>query len=136
MQKWCGRAKFLAVSVGCLRGNADITPAHRRAVAIQLQATAVDLLPPAPGQPHRAHRFAGNRPTGASNARHGNGPLRRGMVQRALHHGFGHSLADGAVLHDQLSEQSIPAGAKLLMIPAASGIVTGFLSTTISSLKV
>ncbi|MFI9503022.1 3-oxoacyl-ACP synthase III family protein [Nocardia sp. NPDC052566] len=40
------------------------------------------------------------------------------------------------VLHDQLSEQNIPAGAKLLMIPAASGIVTGFLSTTISSLKV
>ncbi|PXX59169.1 3-oxoacyl-[acyl-carrier-protein] synthase-3 [Nocardia tenerifensis] len=40
------------------------------------------------------------------------------------------------VLHDQLSEQNIPAGSKLLMIPAASGIVTGFLSTTISSLKV
>ncbi|MFI7004719.1 3-oxoacyl-ACP synthase III family protein [Nocardia sp. NPDC050175] len=40
------------------------------------------------------------------------------------------------VLHDQLSDQNIPAGSKLLMIPAASGIVTGFLSTTISSLKV
>ncbi|MFR9750077.1 3-oxoacyl-ACP synthase III family protein [Nocardia sp. 004] len=40
------------------------------------------------------------------------------------------------VLHDQLSEQNIPSGSKLLMIPAASGIVTGFLSTTISSLKV
>ncbi|WP_406229727.1 3-oxoacyl-ACP synthase III family protein [Nocardia sp. NBC_01009] len=40
------------------------------------------------------------------------------------------------VLHDQLSEQNIPAGTKLLMFPAASGIVTGFLSTTISSLKV
>lgn len=40
------------------------------------------------------------------------------------------------VLHDQLSEQSIEAGAKLLMVPAASGVVAGFLSTTISSLKV
>ncbi|MGW4366369.1 3-oxoacyl-ACP synthase III family protein [Nocardia takedensis] len=40
------------------------------------------------------------------------------------------------VLHDQLSQQSLPAGSKLLMIPAASGIVTGFVSTTISSLKV
>ncbi|QIS13266.1 3-oxoacyl-ACP synthase III family protein [Nocardia arthritidis] len=40
------------------------------------------------------------------------------------------------VLHDQLSEQAIPAGSKLLLIPAASGIVTGFVSTTISSLKV
>ncbi|MBF6482684.1 3-oxoacyl-ACP synthase [Nocardia otitidiscaviarum] len=40
------------------------------------------------------------------------------------------------VLHDQLSQQAIPAGAKLLMVPAASGVVAGFLSTTISSLKV
>ncbi|MBF6089986.1 3-oxoacyl-ACP synthase III family protein [Nocardia cyriacigeorgica] len=40
------------------------------------------------------------------------------------------------VLHDQLGEDNIPAGSKLLMIPAASGVVTGFLSTTISSLKV
>lgn len=40
------------------------------------------------------------------------------------------------VLHDQLSQQNIPAGSKLLLIPAASGIVTGFVSTTISSLKV
>lgn len=40
------------------------------------------------------------------------------------------------VLHDQLSDQNIPAGSKLLMIPAASGIVAGYLSTTISSLKV
>ncbi|MFI9408969.1 3-oxoacyl-ACP synthase III family protein [Nocardia gamkensis] len=40
------------------------------------------------------------------------------------------------VLHDQLGEQNIPAGSKLLLVPAASGIVTGFLSTTISSLKV
>lgn len=40
------------------------------------------------------------------------------------------------VLHDQLSQQSIPSGAKVLMVPAASGVVAGFLSTTISSLKV
>ncbi|MFC6010586.1 3-oxoacyl-ACP synthase III family protein [Nocardia lasii] len=40
------------------------------------------------------------------------------------------------VLHDQLAEQNIEAGAKLLMVPAASGVVAGFLSTTISSLKV
>ncbi|MEV6767462.1 3-oxoacyl-[acyl-carrier-protein] synthase III C-terminal domain-containing protein [Nocardia sp. NPDC051030] len=40
------------------------------------------------------------------------------------------------VLHDQLSQQSIPTGSKVLMIPAASGVVGGFLSTTISSLKV
>ncbi|WP_028476797.1 3-oxoacyl-ACP synthase III family protein [Nocardia sp. CNY236] len=40
------------------------------------------------------------------------------------------------VLHDQLGAQNIPTGSKLLMIPAASGIVTGFLSATISSLKV
>lgn len=40
------------------------------------------------------------------------------------------------VLHDQLGDQAIPAGSKVLMIPAASGVVTGFLSTTISSLKV
>ncbi|WP_067816587.1 3-oxoacyl-ACP synthase III family protein [Nocardia inohanensis] len=40
------------------------------------------------------------------------------------------------VLHDQLSQQSIPSGSKILMVPAASGVVAGFLSTTISSLKV
>nr|WP_221332974.1 3-oxoacyl-[acyl-carrier-protein] synthase III C-terminal domain-containing protein [Nocardia transvalensis] len=40
------------------------------------------------------------------------------------------------VLHDHLSRQEIPAGSKLLMVPAASGVVGGFLSTTISSLKV
>ncbi|WP_040812679.1 3-oxoacyl-ACP synthase III family protein [Nocardia concava] len=40
------------------------------------------------------------------------------------------------VLHDQLSQQAIASGSKLLMIPAASGVVGGFLSTTISSLKV
>ncbi|MFD6224296.1 3-oxoacyl-ACP synthase III family protein [Nocardia asteroides] len=40
------------------------------------------------------------------------------------------------VLHDQLTEDNIAAGSKLLMVPAASGVVAGFLSTTISSLKV
>ncbi|MFD3507937.1 3-oxoacyl-ACP synthase III family protein [Nocardia sp. NPDC058666] len=40
------------------------------------------------------------------------------------------------VLHDQLSDDKIAAGSKLLMVPAASGVVAGFLSTTISSLKV
>ncbi|MBH0774783.1 3-oxoacyl-ACP synthase III family protein [Nocardia bovistercoris] len=40
------------------------------------------------------------------------------------------------VLHDQLEQQKLPSGSKLLMIPAASGIVTGFVSTTISTLKV
>ncbi|MFE5283768.1 3-oxoacyl-ACP synthase III family protein [Nocardia sp. NPDC056611] len=40
------------------------------------------------------------------------------------------------VLHDQLSQQNLAAGSKILMIPAASGVVGGFLSTTISSLKV
>ncbi|MFI1912000.1 3-oxoacyl-ACP synthase III family protein [Nocardia sp. NPDC020380] len=40
------------------------------------------------------------------------------------------------VLHDQLSQQNLPTGSKILMIPAASGVVGGFLSTTISSLKV
>lgn len=40
------------------------------------------------------------------------------------------------VLHDYLSRQEIPSGSKVLMVPAASGVVGGFLSTTISSLKV
>lgn len=40
------------------------------------------------------------------------------------------------VLHDQLGQKRIPAGSKVLMVPAASGIVTGFLSATISSLEV
>lgn len=29
VRKFCGNARFLAVSVGCLYGNADITPGHR-----------------------------------------------------------------------------------------------------------
>ncbi|MEV0856322.1 3-oxoacyl-ACP synthase III family protein [Nocardia fluminea] len=40
------------------------------------------------------------------------------------------------VLHDQLADDNIAAGSKLLMVPAASGVVAGFLSATISSLKV
>lgn len=40
------------------------------------------------------------------------------------------------VLHDHLSRGEIPSGSKLLMVPAASGVVGGFLSATISSLKV
>lgn len=40
------------------------------------------------------------------------------------------------VLHDHLRRGEIPDGSKLLMVPAASGVVGGFLSTTISSLKV
>lgn len=39
------------------------------------------------------------------------------------------------VLHDQLRQSNIPAGSKILMVPAASGIVTGFLSATVSSLE-
>ncbi|WP_334028712.1 3-oxoacyl-[acyl-carrier-protein] synthase III C-terminal domain-containing protein [Nocardia terpenica] len=46
------------------------------------------------------------------------------------------STAHFIVLHDHLLNKQIPAGSKLLMIPAASGIVTGFLSVTVSSLKV
>lgn len=40
------------------------------------------------------------------------------------------------VLHDQLEQGHIPEGSKILLIAAASGLITGFLSATISSLKV
>lgn len=40
------------------------------------------------------------------------------------------------VLHQALAEGRIPEGSKVLMVPAASGVVTGFVSATISSLKV
>ncbi|NLE79169.1 MAG: 3-oxoacyl-ACP synthase [Rhodococcus sp.] len=40
------------------------------------------------------------------------------------------------VLHDQLQQKKIPSGSKILMVPAASGIVTGYLSATVSSLEV
>lgn len=39
------------------------------------------------------------------------------------------------VLAEHLRSGAIPAGAKLLMVPAASGIVTGYLSATISNLE-
>lgn len=39
------------------------------------------------------------------------------------------------VLHDGLEQKTIPKGSKILMVPAASGIVTGYLSTTITSLE-
>ncbi|SEE72728.1 3-oxoacyl-[acyl-carrier-protein] synthase-3 [Streptomyces sp. 2231.1] len=40
------------------------------------------------------------------------------------------------VLHQALKEGRIPKGSKVLMVPAASGVVTGFLSATVSSLEV
>ncbi|WP_260848525.1 3-oxoacyl-ACP synthase III family protein [Streptomyces sp. SLBN-118] len=40
------------------------------------------------------------------------------------------------VLHQALAEGWIPKGSKVLMVPAASGVVTGFLSATVSSLEV
>ncbi|MEU2262082.1 3-oxoacyl-[acyl-carrier-protein] synthase III C-terminal domain-containing protein [Streptomyces sp. NPDC019645] len=40
------------------------------------------------------------------------------------------------VLHQALKERRIPRGSKVLMVPAASGVVTGFLSATVSSLEV
>lgn len=40
------------------------------------------------------------------------------------------------VLHQALAEKQIPQGSKVLMVPAASGVVTGFLSATVSSLEV
>lgn len=40
------------------------------------------------------------------------------------------------VLHQALAEGRIPKGSKVLLVPAASGVVTGFLSATVSSLEV
>lgn len=40
------------------------------------------------------------------------------------------------VLRQALAERRIPKGSKVLMVPAASGVVTGFLSATVSSLEV
>ncbi|WNO76843.1 3-oxoacyl-ACP synthase III family protein [Streptomyces sp. AM8-1-1] len=40
------------------------------------------------------------------------------------------------VLHQALAERRIPKGSKILLVPAASGVVTGFLSATVSSLEV
>ncbi len=42
VRKWCGNAKYLAVSVGCLYGNADISPSHRLAVEWVRTQTPVD----------------------------------------------------------------------------------------------
>lgn len=39
------------------------------------------------------------------------------------------------VLHQALAERRIPKGSKILLVPAASGVVTGFLSATVSSLE-
>ncbi|MCX4515726.1 3-oxoacyl-ACP synthase [Streptomyces sp. NBC_01619] len=40
------------------------------------------------------------------------------------------------VLHQAIRERRIPKGSKILLVPAASGLVTGFLSATVSSLEV
>ncbi|MCZ4554743.1 3-oxoacyl-ACP synthase [Rhodococcus maanshanensis] len=40
------------------------------------------------------------------------------------------------VLHDHLKDKAVPKGSKILMVPAASGIVTGYVSATITSLEV
>ncbi|MDH2387915.1 3-oxoacyl-[acyl-carrier-protein] synthase III C-terminal domain-containing protein [Streptomyces sp. HNM0663] len=39
-------------------------------------------------------------------------------------------------LHQALAQRRIPKGSKILLVPAASGVVTGFLSTTVSALEV
>ena len=46
------------------------------------------------------------------------------------------STSHFVVLHQYLKENRIKKGAKLLLVPAASGLVTGCLSTTITSLEV
>jgi 3-oxoacyl-[acyl-carrier-protein] synthase-3 len=40
------------------------------------------------------------------------------------------------VLYRHLQEKRLKKGAKFLLVPAASGVVTGCVSTTISSLEV
>lgn len=39
------------------------------------------------------------------------------------------------VLHEHLKQNRLPKGSKILFVPAASGLVTGFVSATISSLE-
>ncbi len=39
------------------------------------------------------------------------------------------------VLHEHLKQNKIPKGSKILFVPAASGLVTGFVSATISNLE-
>ncbi|MFC9787609.1 3-oxoacyl-ACP synthase III family protein [Rhodococcus sp. NPDC127528] len=46
------------------------------------------------------------------------------------------STSHFVVLHDHLKDKAVPKGSKILMVPAASGIVTGYVSATISSLEV
>jgi 3-oxoacyl-[acyl-carrier-protein] synthase-3 len=46
------------------------------------------------------------------------------------------STSHFVVLHDHLKDKAVPRGSKILMVPAASGIVTGYVSATISSLEV
>ena len=46
------------------------------------------------------------------------------------------STSHFVVLHEYLRRGELRNGAKYLLVPAASGVVTGFLSTTISSLEV
>ncbi|RVW04082.1 3-oxoacyl-ACP synthase III family protein [Rhodococcus xishaensis] len=45
------------------------------------------------------------------------------------------STSHFVVLRDHLRQRNIPPGSKVLMVPAASGVVTGYLSATISSLE-
>lgn len=45
------------------------------------------------------------------------------------------STSHFVVLHEHLKQNKIPENSKILMVPAASGLVTGFLSTTLSSLE-
>ncbi|MEC3919620.1 3-oxoacyl-ACP synthase III family protein [Nocardia sp. CDC160] len=46
------------------------------------------------------------------------------------------STSHFVVLHDALKQQRIASGAKVLMVPAASGVVAGFLSVTLGDLRV
>ncbi|MEU6829603.1 3-oxoacyl-[acyl-carrier-protein] synthase III C-terminal domain-containing protein [Nocardia beijingensis] len=51
-------------------------------------------------------------------------------------HDYGNTASTShfLVLHEYLARQKIPKGSKVLMIPAASGIVSGYLAATISRL--
>ncbi|GAB4589424.1 3-oxoacyl-ACP synthase III family protein [Nocardia sp. IFM 10818] len=46
------------------------------------------------------------------------------------------STSHFVVLHDALKQDRIASGAKVLMVPAASGVVAGFLSVTLGELRV
>jgi 3-oxoacyl-[acyl-carrier-protein] synthase-3 len=52
-------------------------------------------------------------------------------------HDFGNTASTShfVVLHEHLAQQKIPKGSKVLMIPEASGIVSGHLAATISRLE-